>query len=70
MASNPATARTSRPFAVTRSTNSRPSRDPETGSRPSNNACNASAVTSPASPNPAAWLPDHTPGCSPGASVR
>ncbi len=54
VASNPATARTTAPFAFTRSTNSRPSRDPDTGSRPSNNVCSASAVTSPASPSPAA----------------
>ena len=70
VASNPATARTTVPSVFTRSTSSRPNGDPETGSRPSNNICKDAAVTSPASPNPSAWWPDHTPGCSPGASVR
>ena len=66
VASNPATARTTVPSAFTRSTSSRPSGDPDIGSRPSNNNCSASGVTSPASPNPAACCPT-TPRAAPPA---
>ena len=54
VASNPDTARTTLPSAVYRSTSSRPSGVPETGSRPDSNNCNASASTLPDSPSSAA----------------
>ena len=70
VASNPDTARITRPSDVNRSSSSRPNGVPETGSRPDNNNSNASTSTRPDSPSPAAWRPDHTPGTSPGAAVR
>ena len=63
VASNPATARTRRPSARYRSNNSRPNRDPETGSRPDKRASNCSTSTRPASPNPAACRARPHPRC-------
>src|SRR5262249_6648775 len=62
VASNPATARTTFPFANVRSTRRLPSGVPAIGSRTSNNASNWSAATLPERPTLAAWAPVHTPG--------
>ena len=54
VASNPDTARTTRPSDVYRSNNSRPNGVPFVGSRPDSNNSNASTSTRPDRPSPAA----------------
>ncbi len=54
VASNPDTARTTRPSAAYRSSNSRPNGVPVIGSRPDNNNSNASTSTRPDRPSPSA----------------
>jgi hypothetical protein len=70
VASKPDTAFTTRPSRVTRSTSSRPSGVPETGSRPDSNNSSGSASTVPNKPSAVACRPHQTPGTSPGAAVR
>ena len=70
VASNPATARTTRPSANVRSFKGRPSGDPVLGSRPDSTASRSSVLTVPVRPRAVAWFPVHTPGMSSGDSVK